>query len=73
MKLAASIRTRCITVEWVSGSCMLVDRRAAQEVGLLDERFFLYVEDVDLCRRLRSAGFSASAACGLQPARQAGQ
>ena len=44
-------------VEWVSGSCMLIDRRAMDQVGPLDERFFLYVEDVDFCRRLRAAGW----------------
>jgi N-acetylglucosaminyl-diphospho-decaprenol L-rhamnosyltransferase len=44
-------------VEWVSGSCMLLRRSALDEVGLLDERFFMYVEDVDLCTRLRQAGW----------------
>jgi N-acetylglucosaminyl-diphospho-decaprenol L-rhamnosyltransferase len=45
------------SVEWVSGSCMLLRRSALDQVGLLDERFFLYVEDVDLCRRLRLGGW----------------
>lgn len=44
-------------VEWVSGCCMLLRRSALDEVGLLDERFFMYVEDVDLCTRLRQAGW----------------
>ncbi len=43
-------------VDWVSGACLLVRRRAAEAVGLLDERFFMYCEDVDFCAALRAAG-----------------
>ncbi|MBI4089885.1 MAG: glycosyltransferase family 2 protein [Candidatus Kerfeldbacteria bacterium] len=38
-------------VEWVLGSCMLVRRSAVDHVGPMDERFFMYFEDVDWCRR----------------------
>jgi N-acetylglucosaminyl-diphospho-decaprenol L-rhamnosyltransferase len=44
-------------VEWVSGSAMLLQRRALDEVGPFDEGYFMYVEDVDLCTRLRRAGW----------------
>lgn len=40
-------------VDWVLGACMLVRRKAVQSVGLMDERFFLYFEDVDWCYRMK--------------------
>lgn len=42
---------------WVSGSCFLARRQALETVGFFDEGFFLYEEDVDLCIRVRAAGF----------------
>ncbi len=45
-------------VDWVSSACFLVRRSALVEVGYLDERIFTYMDDVDLCRRLRAAGWS---------------
>jgi GT2 family glycosyltransferase len=39
-------------VDWVSGACMLVRRDAINNVGPLDERFFMYWEDADWCRRM---------------------
>jgi N-acetylglucosaminyl-diphospho-decaprenol L-rhamnosyltransferase len=42
--------------DWVSGACLLVRRADAEAVGLLDERFFMYTEDVDFCAALRARG-----------------
>ena len=52
--------------DWVSGACMLVYRADAERAGLMDERFFLYTEDVDFCHAIRTGGrkvlFTPSAA-----------
>jgi len=49
---------RTCEVDWVSGAAFMVRRTALERVGLFDERFFLYYEEIDLCRRMRQAGFT---------------
>ena len=44
-------------VDWISGACMMARRRALEEIGPMDERFFMYFEDADLCWRAREAGW----------------
>jgi GT2 family glycosyltransferase len=45
------------TVDWVSGSCLLVRREAMEEAGALDENIFMYFEDIDWCRRIQLHGW----------------
>ena len=44
------------TPDWVSGACLMVRRRDADAAGLLDERYFMYTEDVDFCAAIRALG-----------------
>ena len=48
--------SRVQTVDWVIGACILMKREAYRATGGLDEHYFLYVEDLDLCTRIRAAG-----------------
>ncbi len=43
-------------VDWVSGACLLVRRSDADRAGLLDERYFMYLEDADFCAAVRRLG-----------------
>jgi N-acetylglucosaminyl-diphospho-decaprenol L-rhamnosyltransferase len=45
------------TVDWVLGAAMLARKRAVRDVGLMDERYFLYFEDVDWCQRMWRHGY----------------
>ena len=44
-------------VDLLSGACMMVRRQTINEVGLMDEQFFMYGEDVDWCYRIKQAGW----------------
>ncbi len=42
--------------DWVTGACLLVRRADADAAGLLDERYFMYLEDVEFCTAIRARG-----------------
>lgn len=44
-------------VDWISGSFFMIRRSLTEKIGFFDERFFLYCEDVDYCRRAKKAGY----------------
>jgi GT2 family glycosyltransferase len=46
-----------VDVDWVAGMCMALRREAFEAAKGFDERYFLYYEDVDLCRRLQRLGY----------------
>lgn len=48
---------RELSCDWTSGSFMIVRREALESAGLLDERFFIYSEEPDLCLRIKRAGW----------------
>lgn len=45
------------SVDWVVGACLLMRRETLEEVGLLDERFFMYSEELDWCYRAKELGW----------------
>jgi GT2 family glycosyltransferase len=58
-------RRRC-RVSWVTGCCLLVRRECLRQLAGFDEDYFLYYEDVDLCRRAREQGWSVWYEPGLR-------
>ncbi len=47
-----------VEVDWVSSASFMLRARAVQQVGMLDESFFAYMEDVDICQRMKKAGWA---------------
>ncbi len=55
--IAQSRGERPRAVDWVTGAAFVLRRETLEQVGLFDESFFMYFEEVDLCLRLRRAGW----------------
>jgi GT2 family glycosyltransferase len=50
--------TASAEVDWLSGAFLMIRREVFDEIGLLDEQFFMYSEEMDFCRRLRERGWT---------------
>ncbi len=55
---APPIRTDTHQTDWVSGAAMIIRREVVESIGLMDETYFLYYEEVDFCLRAHRAGWS---------------
>ncbi|MGB9706819.1 MAG: glycosyltransferase family 2 protein [Microgenomates group bacterium] len=56
----SSIKYQVSSIDYVSGCAMLIRRPVLEKIGLFDERYFLYFEDVDFCLRAKKAGFKVA-------------
>ena len=56
-ELDMSVYEQDVECDWISGSFLLVRREALQSAGFMDERFFLYCDETDLCLRIKQAGW----------------
>lgn len=57
LRLLDRWHSRAGDADWVTGACMLTRRTAMEATGGFDTGFFMYFEDMDLCRRMRDAGW----------------
>ncbi len=49
--------TKARTVDWISGACFLIKKELIEKIGVLDDHYFLGVEDIDFCLRAKRAGY----------------
>ncbi len=52
------MKERVAPADWLMGSALMIKKEYLDKVGYFDEKFFMYMEDVDLCRRFWEAGYS---------------
>jgi hypothetical protein len=65
--------SECAEVDWCDGACLMIRSAALTEVGLLDEQFFLYTEELDWCFNARRAGWSILVAPDVTTVHHRGQ
>lgn len=57
MNLPAGIHREPVSVEWLSGACLAAPRKVWQDVGMLDESWFMFAEDMEWCERVLRRGY----------------
>lgn len=57
-RVPMGVRDEPHEADWVAGACMIIRPEVIRQVGLMDERYFMYFEEVDYCRRVKEAGWS---------------
>lgn len=57
--VAPPVRNEAHPADWLAGASLLVRREVFEQIGLLDDGYFLYFEEVDFCRRARAAGWES--------------
>jgi N-acetylglucosaminyl-diphospho-decaprenol L-rhamnosyltransferase len=55
--VALPVSDSIVMPQWTSFACVLVRREVIEQIGLMDDGFFMYFEDVEYCRRTREAGW----------------
>lgn len=58
VKIVREMKQEAEQVDWVSGACMIVRKSVFDDIGLMDERYFLYFEEIDFCLRAKKKGWS---------------
>jgi GT2 family glycosyltransferase len=56
-RVAPPVPTEPRPTDWVAGASLMIRREVFEKIGLLDERYFMYYEEVDFCLRAKRAGF----------------
>lgn len=51
------VTDQAIDVEWTSFACVLIRHKVIEQIGLMDEGYFMYFDDIDYCRRTKEAGW----------------
>ena len=57
LNLYVKQKKKPFSVKWISGAVLMTKRKVLDKVGYFDPKFFLYMEDVDLCKRMKKAGY----------------